>query len=341
MTGLALATKRKEHTPDDRNVKTEGMATMDALEATLPRQFALEQQYGPQYGQLYADTLGRFIGGFEDASIKANRAGRAADVQDLNELGAGYRSGFQALDPTQMSYLDTLVGDATRGLNETWGPQMRGTQQAVRSAQAARGMGFGPSDIYQEALATSDAGNRMREDARRYALAVAQARNAMFTAPGLQMLGARSSAPGMAFGGMQQLRPGFYADAYNPYAQDVYDSNFNARWGDLLSKRNANAQQLAAGMSADAQVMSSGMGLAGGLCWIAREVYGVEDPRWLLFRDWLVFDAPRWFSFLYWRYGQRFAEWIRNKPRVKEAIRRWMDRRIAGRFLENGQIYSH
>ena len=67
-------------------------------------------------------------------------------------------------------------------------------------------------------------------------------------------------------------------------------------------------------------------------CWVAREVYGVENPKWVLFREWLFSKAPAWFRNLYIKYGERFAEFIRNKPKLKSLIRRWMDSRISYNF---------
>jgi flagellar hook-associated protein 2 len=64
-------------------------------------------------------------------------------------------------------------------------------------------------------------------------------------------------------------------------------------------------------------------------CWVARAVYGPCNPRWLLFRHWLLERAPRWFRALYLRHGERFAAWLSDKPRLRAAIRRWMDSRIA------------
>jgi len=64
-------------------------------------------------------------------------------------------------------------------------------------------------------------------------------------------------------------------------------------------------------------------------CWVAREVYGFDNPRWLQFRTWLLGDAPAWFRRLYFRHGARFATWISDKPMLKRAIRSWMDSRIA------------
>jgi hypothetical protein len=67
-------------------------------------------------------------------------------------------------------------------------------------------------------------------------------------------------------------------------------------------------------------------------CWVAREVYGVENPKWVLFREWLFSKAPAWFRNLYIKYGERFAEFISNKPKLKSLIRRWMDSRISYNF---------
>ena len=61
-------------------------------------------------------------------------------------------------------------------------------------------------------------------------------------------------------------------------------------------------------------------------CWVAREVYGVADPRWRIFRAWLHGSAPAWLRGLYTGYGERFAKWIADKPRVKRVIRYFMDK---------------
>ena len=65
-------------------------------------------------------------------------------------------------------------------------------------------------------------------------------------------------------------------------------------------------------------------GLAGG-CWIAREVFGEQNPRWKLFRTWLYSSSPVWFFKLYIRYGERIAHFIRNKPFLKNRIRNLMN----------------
>ncbi|MFM8413671.1 MAG: hypothetical protein ACKOCX_03005, partial [Planctomycetota bacterium] len=68
-----------------------------------------------------------------------------------------------------------------------------------------------------------------------------------------------------------------------------------------------------------------GMGMGGmggmGMCWVAREVYGVHDPRWLAFRGWVTTEAPGWFRGLYARHGEAVADWLHDKPAVKGLVR--------------------
>ena len=64
------------------------------------------------------------------------------------------------------------------------------------------------------------------------------------------------------------------------------------------------------------------------LCWVAREVYGANNPKWLLFREWLLRDAPTWMVQLYSTHGEAFAEWIHDKPAIKKSLAWLMDRAI-------------
>lgn len=63
----------------------------------------------------------------------------------------------------------------------------------------------------------------------------------------------------------------------------------------------------------------------GGFCWGAREVYGPDNPRWLEFRAWILSKAPAWLHDASATHGKVFADWLRDKPVAKAAIRRLMD----------------
>lgn len=73
-------------------------------------------------------------------------------------------------------------------------------------------------------------------------------------------------------------------------------------------------------------VTSSVGSLAGmaGMCWVAREVFGADNPKWMLFRKWLIEKAPTEFRDMYLTYGPAIAEYIKDKPVLKEYIKLFM-----------------
>jgi hypothetical protein len=93
----------------------------------------------------------------------------------------------------------------------------------------------------------------------------------------------------------------------------------------LLESLPPSRQPGAFAPTLEAEPRSGGMGGGHPFCWVAREVYGVDDPRWLVFHDWLTADAPTWLHDLYGKHGEAFAAWIRDKPAVKRVLRVLMD----------------
>ena len=78
-------------------------------------------------------------------------------------------------------------------------------------------------------------------------------------------------------------------------------------------------------------LLSGGAKIASFLCWVAREVYGPDSYRWLIFRGWLINDAPTPLLKAYEKHGERFANFIKDKPRVKRIVKFFMDK-----VVENG-----
>ena len=102
------------------------------------------------------------------------------------------------------------------------------------------------------------------------------------------------------------------------------------------NEANVAGAQAAAKGSATAGLFGGLGALGGGLlrnpniltCWVAREVYGMHNPAWLLFREWMLNESPSWFRAIYIKFGERFAKFISDKPRIKARIRLWMDTKI-------------
>ena len=89
---------------------------------------------------------------------------------------------------------------------------------------------------------------------------------------------------------------------------------------------------ISAGGGALGKLIPGGLlgGSGGGpiFCWVAREVYGEDNPKWLQFREWMLTKASDNLRNFYTEYGERIAESIRNKPKIKSIIRKWMDSKI-------------
>jgi hypothetical protein len=60
---------------------------------------------------------------------------------------------------------------------------------------------------------------------------------------------------------------------------------------------------------------------AGGACWVARAVFGEDNPKWLMARIFVVNISPEWFKNLYLKHGEQFAEVVKKNKLLKLAIK--------------------
>jgi hypothetical protein len=67
-------------------------------------------------------------------------------------------------------------------------------------------------------------------------------------------------------------------------------------------------------------------------CWVARAAFGESDIRWLIFRAWLLEDAPVWFRQLYIRYGEKAGNWLEDRDSARRLVRAMMMPAVAGKL---------
>jgi hypothetical protein len=67
----------------------------------------------------------------------------------------------------------------------------------------------------------------------------------------------------------------------------------------------------------------AGFGLGG--CYVAREC--IPD-QWEAFYFWKELVGPKWFKSFYDSNAEKFAKWLKNKPKVKKLVANWMIARI-------------
>jgi hypothetical protein len=253
------------------------------------------------YMNPYQDQM---MGGIErDLNIGRERMARdASDQMDAANFG-GSRAGVQDAMNNE-AYLRQLGDASNRVRSDSYTQALGASQQAATNAPqnmaALAGLGLrGADQMRQSALSRleRDAGIASSQQAagglqREMQQAGLNQRYADWTSEadyGTRMLQLRSQQLGLTpAGSINKI----------PVQQDPTD------FGGLM--KGAGALITAVG------------------CWVAREVYGA-DPSWIFFRDWLHEDAPDWLVALYTKHGEKFAEWISDKPAVKWVIRQAMD----------------
>jgi len=141
--------------------------------------------------------------------------------------------------------------------------------------------------------------------------------------------------PSTASNFYQTVDPGIPVALQNAFAslygsQANYLSNtYGAQVGAISRQPNAFQNfATAAGGFKDLAGGFGGLASAGILCWVAREVYGIDNPKWLQFREWMLTKASDNLRNYYIEYGERIAKSIRNRPKIKALIRKWMDSKI-------------
>jgi hypothetical protein len=181
----------------------------------------------------------------------------------------------------------------------------RDTVQAIRAAQAARGLGYSGGDALAELLGL----DRAREGRR-------MARGAY----GADILGQGENYYAQALQTLLKGGPegGMTAPDVGTGTSDLLSVNLN----DIMQRRNMHAARVA-GLNAlgGAAISSIGSIAAGAAkaCWVAEELYGADDPRTHLARAWVqTHDTP--FTRAYIQHGRAWANWLRAQPWAKPMV---------------------
>jgi len=316
---------QQQRLAEQRATQQMGMGATGTAAGLQAQQAGLSQQALQGAGSLEQARMGQQLQGTGLAQNIA-QAGFASDMagreQQLREFGVGAQEAARFAQQQAQQ-------DAMRG-------QIIGQQAGLAGQQA----GFAGQEAR---LAGQQFAQQAQQDA-----ALANLYGQQF-GMGQQREAMQGQAIGQAFGMERQLTPDIGAFFGRPASQAAglqvagmgqqqaqYGTSpqaFDPMGGvNLALQQQANQTNLDIGaMSANAQQRAGffgGIGNIGrgiiGLCWVAREVYGQNNPMWLLFRGWLLDEAPSWFRNIYIKYGERFAKFISNKPFIKSFIRKWM-----------------
>jgi len=270
---------------------------------------------------------------FELLEEQATRAGalqreqlglqRESDVGALQEFAPQVVEAYRDADPYSTEIAESM---SRKAMGQLTPEEERNIQQRSRQASLARGRIGDSSSIASEALGRSDY-------TAQFAQPAFSMNRQLAGDVGMTILGRPSSAIGLGSQMLGQAQQG----AAGQMGPQLFDPNMGINMalqqrGQDLTFQGMQAQANAASQSSGGGLLdfagSIGSAMIMAPCWVAREVYGIENPKWLEFREWMLNDAPSWLRNLYLKYGERTAKFISNKPRIKSIIRKWMNTKI-------------
>jgi hypothetical protein len=258
---------------------------------------------------------------------------RESDVGALREFAPQVVEAYRAADPYSTGLADMASRQAetlyAEGEGELSPERRRMAEQAARMGSLARGRIGDESSIAAELLGREQVRSGLRAEARQAGGQAFSMQRQMAGDIGSVLLGRPSAAIGLGGQVLGQAQTG----AAGPMGPQLFDPNVGINMalqqrGQDVTFQGMQAQAKAAGQAGMMDMAGTIAGAAIMACWVAREVYGIDNPKWLEFREWMLNDSPSWFRKLYIKFGERFAAFISNKPRIKSIIRKWMDTRI-------------
>lgn len=121
----------------------------------------------------------------------------------------------------------------------------------------------------------------------------------------------------------------------NNAAQYLYSTKVQgAQYNTQIAGQNANAAAQSQG-----NMISGGVGAASAAatvatvfalsCWVALVVYGPLDPRFTIFRFWMMNLSPDWFRKIYLRHGRAFAIYAQPRSNLRMVLKFLMNRIVA------------
>ena len=316
----------------------------DQVSDLMAAQQLIGQQQSMQQNRTAEELQRMGMGGQFAGTTEAMQQQRLSEQRAAQQMGMG-ATGTAAGLQAQQAGLQQQALQAAGGIEQSrMGQQLQGTGLAQNIAQAGfatdmagreqqlREFGIGSQEAARFAQQQAQQGSALAslygQQAGMEQQQFAQQQAGLGQAYQMQRamgpdVGAFFGRPASQAEGLQVLGMGQQQAQYGTTPQAT-DPMLGVN---MALQQQANQTNLDAGaMAGTAQTRAGlfqGIGSLFG-CWVAREVYGQNNPMWLLFRGWLFDEAPSWFRKIYIKHGERFAEFISNKPFIKSFIRKWM-----------------
>ena len=317
--------------------QAELMGAPIAQSRAIPSAIGLEEQLLPLLQSYYFKSVGStaegvsdLYSGLEDGAIKNQGRYGNSLIGLYGDMGTkATEAARNSLTGNARGIYDTMTRTANEDL--ALGSQLNSQETdfargAARAAATARGLNFSRQGSDLEILNTYNMGQKRLNERREFAGKAYQMGRDLQTygaqtylAPALEG-SSIYSVPGL-IAGAEGAIGNFGPRVLQPESQYLANVRGNRIQGVLGQEQAAATRN--AGITSGLATLAAAFITKG--CWVAREAYGKDNPKWLVFREWLFSSAPEWLYDLYMVHGEQFAEFISDKPALKWMVRKTMD----------------
>lgn len=263
-----------------------GMGQMMQAEVKYaPQMYAANAQYSPMYSALELGDLSSFLNGsgttpgflsqytntvmpgLATGQAAGNSVIRQANLSDAAALTPQYIQQERTANPGGAGLLDTMTSNAQQQL--AYGTQLTPAEQlqmnqSVRAGQAARGMGNGPADVFNESMADTNYGQQLYQQRMGQAQGLVPTLQGFYNNPTAAISGMGSTA-GLTAGGLAGVAGGAIntqSNEFNPQT-DLTNIMGNQYAASEAGAENNNAG-IAMGINAGTSLLGGAMSGLGG-----------------------------------------------------------------------------
>ena len=234
--------------PDPRNLTNEGLGTIEAFRNVSPEWLNLYKDYGGQFANEasnnYNTAYNNIAGNIGNVETSANSNIRESNLSDVQNLGADSLATIKSLNSNLQTLTDSISAQAIEDLNNAGELSARDkydTAQLAREAGQARGNIAGNSTVYNELLNAEELKDKRQQDAVALATTAAQLEDG-YNSDALNLITGQSNATSLAISPAATtsgyINPTTYNPYTNEYAQDLYNTNYNAAWDQYYKEGN-------------------------------------------------------------------------------------------------------
>jgi len=276
----------------------------------LPKILEAQKQYGDQFSQVQLDSLNKWADPYAKAAL---------------DLEQKYAPQYKAISDTLNPEIGAAQTTLTNFLNQTddqeYNDLKKGVLENTRAGQSQRGLGaISPLGSIDESVQLQQLKSSLKD--RRLNIALSTA--------GRTPIGGMTNVTGTTGTGQLVQNASSsdligYQSSLNSFNASIFGTQaniFGTQSQAATATSGQNVSMINAGIGQVGSLANTGAGAAFLMCWVAAEIFGgMHEEKTQHARLFLNTLAPKWLKKLYRKHGFEFANFISDKPIIKNILR--------------------